>query len=380
MAPSISDISALTADDLPGLQADAKHCLRFDSWSLDAVTEAIVALANAEGGVVMIGLADGQTGATLEAAAHRIEPDGRRLVRSRVLDTPDGAVGLIVVNECADPPVLVGPSGAIHALDNGATKAVLGRAALDELLAKREGLRERATRALDAQVERIAFGHGSYYSIAAVFQPLLNERRSIQWARNHQPELAASAMAKRWDLQLDDSAAKGATFELRHEEDETGFITVGSNGAVAAGARAKRPALERFVSAAELAEWVGEFVEVARLVQSGGEGGLGLPALFFEGFRDLRLEGADGYGSPSNKDLERTVLSPRYLHSEPDRDSVVADMLVSLNPVFDADLSAGTVAAYEGPTNGGPSQKTWHGKTLRTERRMAGSRGFGSSR
>jgi hypothetical protein len=380
MAPSISDLSAVTASDLSALENDGQRYVRLESWLLEGAREAVVALANSDGGLVVVGLADGQDEATLDAAGRGVEPNGARLVRTRVLDTPSGRIGLIAVDECADPPALVASSGAIYRRDGNATRPVLGRAALDELLTKRERLRARATRALDAQVERIAFGHGSYYSLAVVFQPLLADKRSVEWARSHHADLLTSAMVKRWNLGAADVNVEGATFEIRRQDDETGFVTVGSNGAVAVGVRAKRPALERFVSPAELAEWIGEFVEVVRLVQSGGEGGLGVPSLFFEGLREFRLEGTNGYGPPCTKDLERELLSPRYLRSDDDRDIAAVDMLASLGEVFGADFSAGTVAVFDGAVDGGPSRKTWHGKTLRTERRMAGSRGFGSSR
>ncbi len=381
MASPISDLSAVTANDLSSLESDAQHCIRLDAWSADAAAAAIVALANADGGIIVTALADGDDAATLNAAAAAVEPEGARLVGARVLDTPNGRLGLIAVNECADPPALIASSGAVCVRDGGETKAVVSRAELGELLAKRDRLRSRATRALDAQVERIAFGHANYYTIAVVFQPLLNDKSAVEWARANQADLLSSTMARRWGLTAEHVDSEGSTVEIQQNiNDDTGFITVGSNGAIAAGVRNKRPALERFLSASELTAWVNELAEVVRMVQAGGAGVVGVPALFFEGFRELRMEAGDGYGAPAKKDLDRVVLDPQYVKSDSDRDAVSGEALAALGDLFGADISAGTVAAFEGTVNGGPSQKTWHGKTLRTERRMTGERGFGSGR
>lgn len=380
MAQQVLDIESLTADDLSALEADGLRCSRLAEWSVEAGAREAASLANTAGGVVVVGPADGLTVEALLAAGDALQPDAGLALSARMLATPDGEVGLLGVRECADPPVLAGEDGAIYRRGDGGVERVSTRAALDELIAKRQRLRERAERVIDAQIERTAFGHHNYFSLVLVVTPLLAGSASRAWARENTRLLLESPLARRWDLAADDVVDEGAVVELRHGDDEAGFILIAGNGTLAIGQRAHRPPLDHFQPASELAALLGEIAEVAHMLLADADAGLVLPALFLEGVRDLRLEGADGYGAPCSVDLQRTFLPSSFVTTEAERDALAAEMRDLIGPLFGADLSAGTVPAYDGPVEAGPSPATWHGKTTRTERRMAYQRGAGSAR
>jgi hypothetical protein len=276
--------------------------------------------------------------------------------------------------------VLAGEDGAIYRRGAAGAELVSTRAALDELIAKRQRLRERAERVIDAQIERTAFGHHNYFTLALVVTPLLAGSASRTWARENTQLVLESALARRSGLAADDVVDEGAVVEFRLREDETGFILAAGNGTLAIGQRDQRPPLDHFLPPSELAAWLGEFAEVAHMLLANVDAGLVLPALFVEGFRELRLEAADGYGAPCSKDLLRTFLPTSFVTTEAERDALAAEMGDILGPLFGADLSSGKVPAYSGPVEAGPSAKTWHGRTLRTDRRVSSQRGFGSAR
>jgi hypothetical protein len=378
MAHQFPDLNDITADDLPGLTADTQHCARRAEWSLASAAAKAASLANAGGGLVVVEATDGLDEATLLSVGAALQPDGERLVEARMLATPEGTVGLLAVRECADPPVLAGDDGTGYRRGVDGAEAVRSRAGLDELYGKRQRLRERAEHVIDAQVERTALDHSSYYTIALITAPLLAGSRSRAWALENTQSLLSSAMASRWGLEATNVADEGAVTEIRRPVNESGFIVTVGNGATVVGVRDRRPTLDRFFTPSELAAQLGEFAEVTRMLAAGGDAGPVLPALYLEFCHDLRLEAADGYGAPCSVSTQCSVLSPRYLETDADRDVLVAEMAETLGPLFGADLVAGTVPAYEGAAAPEPTPKGWHGNTRRTERRVAGERGFGS--
>ncbi len=380
MAQQAQDLDGITADDLPGLTADAARSARLAQWSAEDAAREAASLANASGGLIVVGPQEGLSEQSLLAAGDSIEPRGLELLRARVLDTPEGPVGLIAVRECADPPAMAGDDGAIYGRGAGGAELVNTRAALDQLIAKRQRLRERAERVIDAQIERTAFSHDSYFTMALVVTPLLAGSASRAWARENVQLVLESPLARRWGLAADHVVDEGAVVEFRLPDDETGFILAAGNGTLAIGQCEQRPPLDHFLPPSELATRLGEFADAAQMLLANVDAGPVLPALFLEGFRELRLEAGDGYGAPCSKDLLRTFLTSSLVTTDAERDALAAEMGDVLGPLFGADLSSGTVAAYSGPVEAGPSVKTWHGKTLRTDRRLASQRGFGSAR
>ena len=379
MAAKIPALATLTSDTLAALLAegDALHVARLDQWQPDAATQAAASLANGEGGLIVVE-GGALTDTELLHAGAGLQPHGTRLVRACTLDLQGKPVSVIAVRESADPPVLCGKDGVI--LERGAAGAqpVTPRAALDRLLEKGLRYRTRAEGVIDSQTERTAFGHLNFLTIALIVAPLIPGPASAAWAREHSGDLARTRLALGGGLTADALRSGSGLLELRHPGDESPFVTIAQNGTITAGMHRMRPALDHFVSAAELAGALRDMAQAARVVTGGGDAGFVQPALFVQGLRNLQLETVGGRGTPCKKDQQRVMLSRQFLESQEDEDVLIAGLLGAMGELFSADLASGVVPAYGGDVERSKPPKAWHGKTRRTERRVAFLRQHGS--
>jgi hypothetical protein len=372
-------LNEITPEILAGLRPadDAMHLVQIDAWSVEAAAAAAASLANTDGGLIIVTEAKDLSEADLLRVGPAMETFGPRLIQARIIDGADGPTGLIAVRESGDPPVMA-TGGIIQRRTTDGPLPVSSRAELDLLIRKGQRLGARTQSVIDSQTERTAFGHLNFLTIALITTPVVLGSSSFAWAHGNASKLVRSRLGLAAGLTKDAVGDGTGVFELRLRGDETGFITVAKNGTITAGLDRMRPAMDRFVSAAELAAVLRDVAQVTRLLVSGGDAGLVQPAVFVQGMRNLRLEGIGGFGKPATKDQQRTLLRPQFVETDDDEEALAGEMLDVLSTLFSADLATGTVEVFEGAVSADKAPKAWHGKTRRTERRVAFQRRHGS--
>ena len=389
-------LEQITAEDLgqlAGTTPDRQRVATLVRWSKAEGAVAAASLANTSGGLVIVGAKAGPDGrvtsvdgaavseADLLSAADDLGPAGSYLVRARLVDVGASRVGLLAVAESSAPPVLVETTGAVYCRSADGLAQTHTRQELDQILGKAQLLHERAERNVEGMIDRLAFGHFNYMTLAVVLASRVTTDRPYLWASEHQSALLGLPFATEWGLGLADLQVRPGEVELALSGDVTGFIRVARNGCVAVGERRQRPAQDLFLPAAALRTRIGEMLDAATAPFASSRCGLVAGALFMEGARDLRLPVEGGTTAPATKDLVREFLPERYLESTDERAAFDQDFLRSVGGVFGADLVRGVGVAHDGAAAAKrPEPRNWHGQTKRTERRIAGLRGHGSAR
>lgn len=400
MSLATKPLEQVTPADIAALAGSAPDQLRIavlSGWSAPEATTAAASLANSGGGFIVVGATvDASARVTalpgggipeggLAAVAASLGPDGHHLLRSKSFDVDGKSVVLVAVDESAAPPLLAGDDGAIFRRTASGAVRVRTREELDDLVAKDRVLRERAEHAIDGMVGRVVYGHFAFMTIALVAVPRLSTAEPYHWAAaNRQTLIEGSAgFARRWDLADSHIHIGAGEIEIARPEEVTGFVRIARNGCVAVGQRLPRPPQERFVSPAEFSQQLAELGEMASMIYRATRPGVVVPSLLLEGVRDLRLpiDGQGGLTAPVGKDLQHVFLPERFIDSPEEAAALVRDLQVAAGEAFTADLVRGTAEPYSGPLKSdGPTPKTWHGITKRTERRLSGARGHGSAR
>ncbi len=375
----IPALDTITAESLATLGAsdDAMHVVRLDAWSVDEAAAAATSLANTDGGLVIVPGAKDVSEADLLRAGAAMETFGPRLIAARIIDGADGPTGVISVRESGDPPVMTG-SGSILRRTTDGPVTVESRGELDLLIEKGKRLGSRAESVVDSQTERTAFAHLNFLTISLITTPLVGGSSNFAWAQENLSKLFRTRLGLAAGLTKDTVVDGKGLIELRQPGDETGYITVAKNGTVTAGIDKMRPAMDRFVSAAELAAVVRDAAQATRVVIAGGDAGLVQPAVFVQGMRNLCLEGIGGYGQAAKKDQQRTFLKRQFVETDDDEEALAGQMLDVLSGIFSADLANSFVEVFDGDVSADKAPKAWHGKTRRTERRVAFQRRHGS--
>jgi hypothetical protein len=390
---AIEEITAADLSALIGAAPDPARLAILPAWSRDEAAIAACSLANTDGGLVIAGLASDSAGratavtgssasvADLLSAADALGAVGRLLARAATVDVGGKRVGLIAVTASAAPPVLVESAGTIYRRTAGGLSQALTRADLDSLLAKDRALRQQAERNVEGMLDRLAFGHFNYMTVAVVLASRVITDQPYRWAIDNRASLLKLGFLTDCGLSDANVDVRPGEVEVALGSDVTGFVRVSRNGSVAVGERSKRPAQDMYLSPAGLSQRLSAMAEAAAAVFSTTSQGPILGALFLEGVRDLRLPVDGGTTSPSKKDLVREFLPERFLHDAAQRLELATDVCRAAGPIFAADLVAG--AATAGSTSAkapSPQPQSWHGQTKRTERRLAGLRGHGSGR
>jgi len=391
MSIASKSLDQITGEDIAGLAGaapDPQHIATLEKWSRGDAAVAAASLANAAGGLVIVGAtAAGAAGASvteadLLSAASDLGPTGRYLAHARVIDAGGKKVGLLAVSPSAAPPVLVETSGAIYGRSDAGLSQVLTRAGLDQLLQKEQLLRQRAEHNIEGMLERVAFGHFNYMTVAVVVAPRTNTDQAYRWASENRGALLRLEFAKSCGLTPTDVAVSAGEIEISlSSNDSTGFVRVARNGCVAVGERLHRPSQDLYLAPAALGKRLSEMVAAATAPFQSIHAGAVTGALFLEGVRDLKLPVGSGATAPVAKDLVREFLAVRYLDAAEEREALRLDVLRAAGGVFDADLVRGTGQAKAAPAKPASlTPQSWHGLTRRTERRIAGLRGHGSAR
>jgi hypothetical protein len=400
MSLATKPLEQITPADIAALTGSAPDPLRIavlGGWSASEAAIAAASLANSRGGFIVVGAAVDASGRVtalpggsipeggLAAVAANLGPDGHHLLRSKFFDVDGKSVGLVAVEESAAPPLLAGDDGAIFRRAASGAVRVRTRADLDQLLAKDRVLRERAEHAIDGMVGRVAYGHFAFMTIALVAIPRLSTPEPYHWATANRQALVGGSLgfARRWGLSDSHIHIGAGEIEIARPEEITGFVRIARNGCVAVAQRLQRPPQERFVSPAEFSQQLAEIGEVAAMIYRATRPGVVVPSLLLESVRDLRLpiDGEGGLTAPVGTDLQHVFLPERFIDSADEAAALVRDLQVAAGEAFAADLVRGTAEPYSGPIKSvGPTTKTWHGNTKRTERRLSGARGYGSAR
>lgn len=400
MSLATKPFEQITPADIAALTGSAPDPLRIavlSGWSVPEATIAAASLANSGGGFIVVGATvDASARVTalpggsipqggLAAVAASLGPDGHHLLRSKFFDLDGKSIGLVAVDESAAPPLLSGDDGAIFRRTASGSVRVRTRKELDDLLAKDRMLRERAEHAIDGMVGRVVYGHFAFMTIALVAVPRLSTPEPYGWAAANRHSLIEGSLgfARRWGLSESHIHIGAGEIEVARPEEITGFVRIARNGCVAVGQRLQRPPQELFVSPAEFSQQLAEMGEAASMIYRATRPGVVLPSLLLESVRDLRLpiDGQGGLTAPVGKDLQHVFLPERFIDSAEEAAALVRDLQIAVGETFGADLVRGTAEPYLGPAkSGGPTPKTWHGITKRTERRLSGARGHGSAR
>jgi len=390
---AIEEITAADLSALVGMAPEPERLAILPAWSRDEAAVAACSLANSDGGLVVVGMgSDGSGRATavtgspvsesdLLSAADDLGPVGRHLARARVVPVDGKPVGLMAIGASAAPPVLVESRGTIYRRTPGGVSQVLTRADLDSLLGKERGLRQQAERNVEGMLDRLAFGHFNYMTVAVVLASRVLNDRPYRWALDNQSTLLALGFLKDSGLSAADVNVRPGEIEIALPGDVTGFVRVSRNGSVAVGERNKRPAQDLYLSPADLSRRLSAMAEAASAAFAAAGPGPILGALFLEGVRDLRLPVDGGTTTPAKKDLVREFLPERHLDDASERLALGVDLRGAAGPIFAADLVTGTASPSAAAAQvSSPQPQSWHGQTKRTERRLAGLRGHGSGR
>ncbi|MFQ5381346.1 MAG: helix-turn-helix domain-containing protein [Dehalococcoidia bacterium] len=388
----LAEVQAADVAGLVGADPDPRRLVPLATWSAGEAAIAAASLANTSGGLVIIGAeADaggkisGLPGASVSTAdlagvARDLGPGSEALIETALVDVDGKTVGLIRVAETGSPPVLVETTGSIYSRSDSGLVHVLHRSELDVLMKKDRLLRDRAETNVNGMISRTAFGHFNYMTVAVVGSPRMATQDVYKWANANHQALLDLAFSKRWGFTADSISAGAGEIELALPSEATGFIRISRNGTVAAAEREKRPAQDRYLAPAELSERLAEMAAVVSEVNAAANPGQSLGSLFLEGVRDLRLPVGDGLTAPIQKDLFQEWLPERNFALEGEPAAFAADVQATAGNLFGADLITGSAEAYEGPvTISSYKPKAWHGQTKRTERRIAGKRGHGST-
>ncbi len=383
MSIASKGLDQITGEDIAGLAGaapDPQHIAMLEKWSRADAAAAAASLANAAGGLVIVGAP--VTEADLLSAVSDLGPTGRYLAHARVIEVGGKKVGVLAVSASAAPPVLVETTGAIYGRSEAGQVQVLTRSGLDELLQKEQLSRQRAEHNIEGMIDRVAFGHFNYMTVAVVVSPRANTDQAYRWAADNHAAILGLEFARSCGLNAGDVAVSAGEIEIAaSSNDSTGFIRVARNGCVAVGERLHRPTQDRYLAPAALGKRLSEMVAVATAPFQAIHAGAVTGALFLEGVRDLTLPVAGGATAPVGKDLIREFLPVRYLDAAEEREALRLDVLNAAGEVFAADLVAGKGQAKAAPARPASlAPQAWHGLTRRTERRVAGLRGHGSGR
>ena len=374
----LGQISGEDVAALAGAAPDPQHIATLAAWDKAEATRAAASLANSGGGLVVVNADVSE--ADLLGVADDLGPYGRYLVQARTVDAGGKRVGLLSVAESAAPPVLVETTGAIYVRSASGVSQVRTRLELDQLLAKERMARQRAERHVEGMLDRLAFGHFNYMTVAVVASSRVLTDLPYRWASEHQADLLALDFAKSCGFSASNVEVRAGEIEVSLSDDVTGIVRVARNGCVAVGERRKRPAQDLFLAPADLSRRLTEMAMAAAALFQTAHAGPIAGALFLEGVRDLRLPVAGGTTAPTAKDLVRQFLPERHLEGADEREAFCQDVLRAAGEVFGADLVKGEAQPESSLTRvANPGPQVWHGLTKRTERRIAGLRGHGST-
>jgi hypothetical protein len=350
------------------------------TWSRTDAAAQAASLANTGGGIVVI--EEAPSDAELASVAVDLGPEGSRLVEAGTVSVDGKRVGVLRIGESGAPPLVVETDGGIYRRTEAGLARILNREELDQLLEKGRLLRERAETNIEGMLGRVAFGHFNYMTIAVVAVPRFTSADLYQWAAKDHSSLVSAAgdFARRWGLDASHVHVSAGEIQIGLPKEITGFIRIARNGCVAAGQRLHRPAQDRFLAPQEFSIHLAEMAEAVAAPHAAVRTGEVVSAVFLEGVRDLRLPVDGGLTFPVTKDLVQEYLPERFLAQPDERAAFVRDVQAAVGAVFSADLVAGSGEAYAGSIREVSLQpRAWHGLTKRTERRLSGVRGHGST-
>lgn len=274
------------------------------------IAEGLAALANATGGVLLLGVEQPADGAaarlhpaipdeeTMRAALALVDPPLDDLVRLYAAPATTGSVLVAVVAMSVDPPHVVQGSGRVLLATADGVRPVDTRRGLDALYARGRARRERSTRLLDALIDRLLQSHYAFYSIGVVACTRLPSAEPFLQVRDDPALLAriAPEFCAEWSLDPEKVKVRPGEIELRGEREVSGFIRVLRAGAAVCGEVRRRPPSEELASIDTLRDRITRMTEIvcAALAPAGESI---VPCLYFEGVRGRRLTLSDGVES-----------------------------------------------------------------------------------
>ena len=241
MSIATKGLEQITGEDLAALAGapmDQKHIATLPDWDRASAAVAVASLANSGGGLLVVGVSADSTGRVtsvggatvadgdLLAVANDLGPNGRYLIQARTIDVGGKRVGLLAVAESPAPPVLVETSGAIYSRSEAGLSPVRTRLELDQLLAKERMLRARAERNVEAMLDRLAFGHFNYMTVAVVASSRMLTVLPYQWASEHQADLLALDFMKSLGFSASDIEVRAGEVEISTSADVTGIVRI----------------------------------------------------------------------------------------------------------------------------------------------------------
>jgi len=273
----------------------------------ERIAEALTALANATGGVLLLGVElhaedvaartqpviPGEE--TMRAALALVDPPLDDLVRLYAAPAAAGSVLVAVVAMSVDPPHLVRGSGRILVATTAGTRPVETRRELDALYGRGRARRERSVRLLDALIDRLLQSHYAFYSIGVVACTRLPSAEPFLRLRDDPALLARIApdFCTEWALDPEKVKTRPGEIELRGEREVSGFIRVLRTGAAACGEVRRRPPSEELASLDTLRDRIMRMTEIVCAALAPASESI-IPRLYFEGVRGRRLALGDG--------------------------------------------------------------------------------------
>lgn len=287
-----------------GLTVDPARTLAILSTDTAAIARAIAAMANTNGGEIVLGAALDHEGRIAEiagitelagheaiaAALGRIDPPVAHLVQHRVTTTPDGIIGLVRVRLSPSAPHLVTSDGGIYRLGADGVRPIRSRRALDGLYARGRGERERADRQIEAMIEKLVVAHYAFYSLAIV--ACTHEPSAEPFAAAQRVALLAPAddpFVRAFGLHEHEPKIGPGEVELRTPGEVNAYLRITRGGCVAAGEVQRRPHHEELDSETNIRARLTRLCDSAARLLRPATGALMAPSLFVEGVRGLRL-------------------------------------------------------------------------------------------
>lgn len=326
MAEAVAPFDPWTAADPCAGRLDPARSVCLPTADGLAIAQALAALANSQGGDVLIGatltdagtarperaLPAGAATTALDEALALVDPPVTHLVQPRAVSFGGGDGMVVHVRLSPSTPHLVTATGEIPRLGADGLRRLRSRRELDDLYARGRGERERADRLIDAMIEKLTISHYAFYTIAliACTQQPSGEPYSAAAAGPLAP--AGDPFAAAFKLDEAEPHTLPGEIELRSAGDTGAYLRVTRGGCVAAGEIQRRPYHEELDSLDRLRERIEALAMTAcRLLRPAGDAVM-VPHLFFEGVRGLRLvqdAGRKAISRHAPQDTARFALS-----------------------------------------------------------------------
>jgi len=299
------------AEALIGSTLDPLHVICLPRLTSSSGAAAVIGLANARGGQVLLGARADTSGKAVRALPgvdplaadavlgeiwRRIDPPLADLVSTRTLPLAGGlAVLVISVRQSTTPPHIDSVTGRIFLRRPDGTRHVARRADLDAIYQKGRAASQRAERLIEAQIERLSLAQFGSYGIAVVACSATPDAAPYLWARERPDELtdAADPFMRAWEFSERDVRVHPGEVEVRSEREVAGVVRVSRAGSALTGEIHRRASGDFIGPVDELSYNLRNVIETVCRLLSHADSTAMVADLYCDGLKGVRLAKLD---------------------------------------------------------------------------------------